>query len=150
MAMRRSDTRNGYVLEQDRVSDRPTVFIIRKLTDEEVEELVDLYPMAIFARLKALLEKHARVPGSVTDEELSGLQTQITRSHKAVCKRGIESVRNALDAGGQVVELPAPEIIDAMSDHTHIRELAQAVLAHNRLLLDTENAQQLTHDLTLH
>lgn len=99
-----------YVLEEDRDTIDPTIFMLKTLTVRE---------MASFARFA----------GQDGDAE-AGIAAAIE-----VCKLGIRSIRGYILAPDAVA---VAKVIDAIIDPAQLVELTQAIRRHNRLGAETE------------
>jgi len=125
MAIKLAGGSTPYTLKEDRESETPTLFHIRDLTAIERGQLDDGF--AALPPLPTADEKE------ITPAVLGSIRRAMDSAYRRACEIGIESVTGVLDAAGNVVDIPAKEVIAQLRNPDHIRELGQAVLEQNRL-----------------
>jgi len=109
MAIRLAGKRFEYILEADRASEVPSVFVIRELNHRERASVGALMP-ADDADAKAF-------DAAMTD----------------VCTVGLIEVRNCMAADGTLATVAADAFLDGLRDPAAVTELAIAVMRLNTL-----------------
>lgn len=125
MAIQLAGKHWDYILEDDRDSESPTIFVIDEWNAAQRMMLIGLYPST------------GEAPGDDANEEtVMAYFKQLDDADMTVCEMGISLVRGVLDAEGQPHDMPANQVLPKLKKQSHIRELAQACLEKNRLTED--------------
>lgn len=140
--------RFDYVLRDDRDSDAPTVFTLRRLTWEELAEVqacAAALADADAVKLAALTEPARRDGRDLTPEEVERVVAEVPDWHKALapalrlharaCHYGLVAIAHLRDETGAPLELDPVKFIRAAAAH-HITELGEEILRISRLTVD--------------
>jgi hypothetical protein len=146
MALRidRPGRRHEYVLEADRESSKPTVFVLRPLTQIEMTEVHELSPLsleqafrinAIMARVKAenreATADETREINEIAPYDMARLHKQVLQNARTV-RLGLEEIRELTDLDGSPLALSAAEFAQRAPTAV-LRELAEEIVRLSRL-----------------
>lgn len=133
-----------YTLLADRESQSPTVFVLRRLTWEEIGEYQIASPLSLSdamraARIVAAAEEENR---KLTDEEAAQIDAafpdtpehivRITAAYAKILPYGILEIRNLQDESGAPITLE-PKVFVKAAPGAVIRELGQELMRISRL-----------------
>lgn len=131
--------RKEYVLEADRSSQTPTVFVFKRLTREDFFEFSGLSPFTLeqAAKIDRILKPsrdEKRVP---TDEERAEVQAvmpdfketakALTRAYDFALQRGLVEIRNLYDESMQPLQMSVPDFI-SYAPVDVVQELGSALI----------------------
>lgn len=146
----RADTRSEYVLKEDRKSDAPTVFVLRRLTSEQLAAVVELSPIPIHIAMRVeTLRKAAKdekrelseaelaeidrlLPDTDDAQRTARTATQMGRA----AALGIERIRGLIDEHGNPIEMTGAQFVERCTQLEWLIELGNAVLAFSTLRED--------------
>lgn len=115
--------RFDYVLEADRGSAEPTVFLLRRLNREALTKSTLGVPLGVsqIRALDELTEAARREKRELTAEELNSLEAAIpdwrskvpaiTQMHADICHQGIEAIRGLVDEDGKSLTMKPADFI---------------------------------------
>lgn len=144
MKIRRPGKTQEYILEQDRESDKPTIFEYRSLTWQEMSEVSLLSPMSMEEafQINAIYQRAADEERELTDDEAKEIQSiskldkdylhKLNLQHAKACRIGLTRIRNLVDEDNQPIELTPEEFVNA-ADPGAIRELGTAIMNASKL-----------------
>lgn len=147
--------RREYVLREDRKNKKAsqTVFVLRRLTWEEMQEWVSMSPIPLDAHFEiaALNERllnegtvgddGERIPRRMTSEEESRLRELIgdpvenaraqTQQMAEAVIMGCESIRNLVDEDGHPVDMSVEDFV-RLTTTDRVLELGEAIIDYSR------------------
>lgn len=134
-----------YTLEEDRASESPTVFVLRRLTWEQMQEVNALSPYlpSQLRRIELAREAAKHEERELSEEEIQSILTEsgrderqvavaITRMYACAVRLGLKEVRNVADENGQPISIGADDFVKAASTGM-LRELGEQIIAGSRL-----------------
>jgi len=140
MKMRRPGITEPYILKADRESDNPTIFNIRQLSWEEMNEVNSDPPMTIedAVKVKTIMGRAKEESRELNDEEVKIINDINLSDHEMLHKANIqqakivefslESIEGALDENNEVMELTTKDFI-TYARIDDIREIGLAIMA---------------------
>lgn len=144
MKVRRPGKIQEYILEQDRQSDKPTVFEYRPLTWQEMSEVSLLSPMSMddALQINAIYQRAEAEDRELTTDEIKEIQSvskidkeylhKLNLQHAKACRIGLVRIRHLVDEDNQPVEMMPEEFVDA-ADPGPIRELGTQIMNASKL-----------------
>lgn len=142
--------RREVVLEADRDSDQPTVFVMRRLNWEELAWFQQTAPFTpqLAASIEAIAGQAEAEGRELTLEEATELAkllpedkeffVRLTRAHASALKVGVIEIRHLQDEDGNPLELAPAEVIDALPASA-INELGRELMRFSRPEGDLKN-----------
>jgi hypothetical protein len=131
--------RRDYVLEADRGSQQPTVFVLRRLTREEFLEFSALAPFTLdqAARIQRITQA-ARAEGRDLDDaerrelatvvpDIKAASRLLVRAHEYAAARGVAEIRDLVDEDLRPLEMSVAEFL-RFAPADVVQELGSAVI----------------------
>ncbi len=140
-------TTREYVLEADRKSDPATVFVLRRLTREQLFEYASRAPFTVaqateLAAIRERAKREARALTAAEQKHFDALEpktfadiARALESFAYTVSVGVVEIRNLLDERGKPLKM-TPEKFAKVAPAEVIKELGEAVLEHSVLSED--------------
>lgn len=148
-----ASARLEYVLADDRASEQPTVFVLRRLTSEEMRRVIELQPvpLRVAMRVEAIRQAAAGDPAqdiparALTDQERAEIDRlmpdtddagRLARTAEQMGQAvafGLVEVRNVAGEDGQPTTVTPQAFISGCTNLTWLVELGNAVIAFSTL-----------------
>lgn len=139
--------RREYILTEDRDSETPTIFVLRRLTSEQLVRVVELSPMPIHVamQVQAIHGRASSEAREITDDERAEIERLMPADEDAVrtarnarqmreaTRFGLVEIRNVVDESGKPAVVAPNDFVERCDRLEWLFELGNAVIEFSSL-----------------